>query len=267
MSLPTPYYDRNGITIYCGDCREILPLIPDKSVDLLLTDPPYGITSNQWDKPMAAVNLWLLIKPIAKTYIFTAGQPYSSSLVLYGEDLFKHEWIWVKNRGSNFANTIREPMKEHEHILVFSEGNWVYNPQFQKRNGSGGERVKYEVAFRSKSSNYRDFEGREPQILPELRVPSSIQFFNTEVGLHPTQKPLALFIYLVKTYSNPGNTMIDPFAGSGTTLKACQDLGRKCIGIEIEEKYCEIAVKRLSQEVMDFHTLPTLEKELKSDTY
>src|SRR5579863_2864019 len=102
--------------------------------------------------------------------------------------------------GSNFANTMREPMKEHESILVFSKGKWTYNRQMQERTGGGSDRVKYEVAFRSKSENYREFEGREPKKLPELRVPSSWQKFNTEVGLHPTQKPVTLMEYLIKTY-------------------------------------------------------------------
>ncbi len=247
--LPNPYYQDDAVVIYHADCRDILPLIPDKSIDLVLTDPPYGITSNEWDKPMPIGDLWALLWKF-HTWIFTASQPYSSQLIHSAIPEFKHEWIWVKNRGSNFANTVREPMKEHEHILVFSRGEWTYNPILQKRKGAGEDRVKYGVASKSQSENYREFEGREHTMLPQQRIPSSVQFFNTEVGLHPTQKPLSLFGYLVATYSDTGNTILDPFIGSGTTLKAAKNLNRKCIGIEIEEKYCEIAAKRCSQSVM-----------------
>ena len=251
LELPDkPYYQDDAVVIYNADCRDILPLIPDKSIDLVLTDPPYGITSNQWDTALSPQELWQLIKHLAKSYILTASQPYSSFLVAYKQDLFKHEWIWVKNRGSNFANTVREPMKEHEHVLFFSEGGWVYNPILQKRRGSGLERIKYGVAFKTHSENYRDFDDKEATLLNSSRIPSSVQFCNTEVGLHPTQKPLHLFGYLVQTYSDTGQVIIDPFMGSGTTLKASKNLNRKCIGIEIEEKYCEIAAKRCSQSVM-----------------
>jgi site-specific DNA-methyltransferase (adenine-specific) len=247
LELPPAYYSDDAVYIIHADCRDILPLIPDKSIDLVLTDPPYGITSNKWDTPLSPQELWKLIKPVAKSYVLTAGQPYSSFLVAYQFELFKHEWIWVKNRGSNFANTVREPMKEHEHILFFSEGKWVYNPQMQPRNGSGGNRIKYGVAFRTNSPNYREFEDKEARILPELRVPSSVQYFNTQVGLHPTQKPEGLFRYLLLTYSETGQTIIDPFMGSGTTAIAAKYLNRKFVGIEVEEQYCEIAAKRLDQ--------------------
>lgn len=118
---------------------------------------------------------------------------------------FRHEWIWIKNRGSNFANTVREPFKEHEEVLVFSKGGWTYNKQLQERTGTGLDRVKYDLNYRSCSENYRDFEGRESVKRPSLRVPSSWQKFNTETGLHSTQKPVKLFEYFLRTYSNEGD--------------------------------------------------------------
>jgi len=252
LELPdNPYYQDDAVVIYHGDCREILPDLP--KVDLVLTDPPYGITANKWDKPISAKLLWGLLGGF-HTCVLTAGQPFSSDLICGNVLNFKHEWIWLKNRGSNFANTVREPMKEHEHILVFSSGQWTYNPQMQDRSGAGGERVKHKVAFRTKSSNYRDFIDREGALLPDKRVPSSVQFFETEVGLHPTQKPTLLFSYLINTYSNIGDLILDPFLGSGTTAYCAKKLNRKCIGIEIEEKYCEIAAKRCCQTVMNFGT-------------
>ncbi len=246
----TPYYSHAGITIYHGDCLEVLPEID--SVDLVLTDPPYGITSNDWDKIPQLVQMWRAFDRVCHIAIMTASQPFTSLVVSSNLGNFKHEWIWRKNRGSNFANTVREPFKEHESVLVFAQSAWTYNPQRQTRSGSGLERVAYKVAFASQSENYRDFAGRAASQLPEDRVPSSVQHFNTETGLHPTQKPLALIAYLLSTYSNVGDVVLDPFCGSGTTLRAAKDLGRRAIGIEIEEKYCEIAAKRLSQEVLDF---------------
>ena len=137
-------------------------------------------------------------------------------------------------------------MKEHESVLVFAYGKWTYNKQMQERTGSGGDRVKYGVAFQSKSENYGKFEGKEPQNLPELRVPSSWQKFNTEVGLHPTQKPVPLFEYLIKTYTNEGALVLDNCAGSGTTAVACKNINRNYILIEKEPKYVEIINTRLA---------------------
>jgi len=162
--------------------------------------------------------------------------------------MWKHEWIWIKNRGSNFANTIREPFKEHETIQVFSKGKWIYNPQMQERTGSGLDRSKYTVNQTSKSENYRNFEGRENVTLKEMRVPSSWQKFNTEVGLHPTQKPVELMEYIIKTYTNEGCLILDNCAGSGSTLVAAKNLNRQFIGIEKEQKYYDIIINRLKKE-------------------
>jgi site-specific DNA-methyltransferase (adenine-specific) len=158
--------------------------------------------------------------------------------------MFKHEWIWIKNRGSNFANTVREPMKEHEHVLVFSDGSWTYNKQMQERAENGKARVKYSFNTVTQSENYRKFT--KPQNSgTELRVPSSWQKFNTETGLHPTQKPVVLFEYLIKTYSNKGDVVLDNCIGSGTTAIAAHNLNRRWIGIELNSEYCELARKRI----------------------
>jgi site-specific DNA-methyltransferase (adenine-specific) len=118
LELPdNPYYQDGDVIIYNSDCRDILPQLP--KVDLVLTDPPYGITSNIWDKPFTVREFWEYIEPVSDRYLITACQPYSSLLVAATTRMFKHEWIWLKNRGSNFANTVREPMKEHEHILFW----------------------------------------------------------------------------------------------------------------------------------------------------
>lgn len=233
-----------------GDCLEYLPQIEDKSIDMVLTDLPYGTTSNKWDCIIPLDKMWKELYRVCKdnaAMVFTASQPFTSILVMSNLKDFRHEWIWQKNRGSNFANTVREPMKEHESVLVFSRGKWTYNKQMQERAESGKARAEYNVKFESQSENYRNFEGRVTNKLSELRVPSSVQKFNTEVGLHPTQKPVPLFEYLIKTYSNQGDTVLDICAGSGTTGVACENLKRDYILIEKEEKYVEVIKERLKQ--------------------
>lgn len=236
--------------IYLGDCLELMKDIPDKSVDCVICDLPYQITSNKWDIMIPFEELWTAYDRVCKDNAMIClfgSQPFSSALVMSNPKMFRHEWIWIKNRGSNFANTVREPMKEHEHILCFSKGKWTYNKQMQPRTGGGAERVKYNVKFESQSSNYRDFEGRKENKLPELRVPSSWQKFNTEVGLHPTQKPVTCVEYLIKTYTNEGDLVLDNCIGSGTTAIACMNLNRDFIGFEIEQKYFDIATERITK--------------------
>jgi site-specific DNA-methyltransferase (adenine-specific) len=234
--------------VHFGDCLQLMCDIPNQSVDMVLCDLPYGTTACKWDTIIPFEPLWAQYKRICKgAVVLTASQPFTSALVMSNPSKFKHEWVWIKNRGSNFANTVREPMKEHEVALVFAYAKWTYNKQMQERNGLGGDRVKYGVAFKSKSENYREFEGREHAQLPELRVPSTWQKFNTEVGLHPTQKPVALMEYLIKTYTNEGDVVLDNCMGSGTTGVACMNTGRKFIGIEREECYFDIACRRIEQ--------------------
>lgn len=238
------------IQLFHGDCLEVMKTIPDGSVDMVLADPPYGTTACKWDSVIPLLPMWDQLKRTPRqngVIALTASQPFSSALVMSNPLMFKHEWVWIKNRGSNFANTVREPMKEHEVVLVFSNGKWIYNKQMQERTGSGGARVEYGVAFKSKSKNYREFEGKEHKKLPKLRVPSTWQKFNTEVGLHSTQKPVALMEYLIKTYTNEGDTVLDFCMGSGTTGVACKNLNRKFIGIELDETYFEIAKKRIGE--------------------
>jgi len=241
-------FKTNNVWLMQGDCLERMKEIPDGSVDMILCDLPYGTTSCKWDAVIPFDMLWKQYERIAKQnaiIALTASQPFTSALVMSNPKMFKHEWIWIKNRGSNFANTVREPMKEHEAVIVFSKGKWTYNKQMQERTGGGADRVKYNVSFESKSENYREFEGRKENKLPELRVPSSWQKFNTEVGLHPTQKPVTLMEYLIKTYSNEGETILDNCMGSGTTGVACKNTGRKFIGIELDDNYFDIAKQRI----------------------
>lgn len=235
--------------LYHCDCLEGLTrFIQDKTIDLILCDPPYGITSAGFDCEIDLKQLWPQLWRVARPHcpiVLTAAQPFGSVVVVSQIEHFKHEWIWIKNRGSNFANTVREPMKEHESVLVFAQNKWTYNKQMQDRTGGGLNRVKYNVAFRTQSENYREFENREENKLPDQRVPSSWQKFNTEVGMHPQQKPVDLFRYLIRTYSNPGMTVLDFSCGSGTTAIAALQEGRNYVCMEKELRFIEIARNRI----------------------
>ena len=238
-------------TIYNEDCLTGMQRIPDGSVDCIICDLPYGTTANKWDSIIPLDKLWEQYKRITKptaAIVLTASQPFTSMLVMSNLEMFRHEWIWIKNRGSNFANTVREPFKEHEEVLVFSKGKWTYNKQMQPRTGGGLERTKYNCKFESQSDNYRKFESREENTLTEMRVPSSWQKFNTEVGMHPTQKPVELFRYLIRTYSNPGDTILDNTIGSGTTAVAALREKRHFIGFELNRDYYDIALRRIKLE-------------------
>lgn len=224
--------------------------IPDGSVDMVLCDLPYGITANKWDTHIPFKDLWdaydRIVKPTG-IIALNSSQPFTSALVMSNPKMYRHEWIWIKNRGSNFANTVREPMKEHESVLIFSKGKWTYNKQMQERTGGGLERVKYALDNRTaKSSNYRRFD-KANRNQGALRVPSSWQKFNVEVGLHPTQKPVALCEYLIRTYTNEGEIVLDNCMGSGSTCVAAINTGRKYIGFELDEKYFEVAKRRIDK--------------------
>jgi len=241
-------------TLYLGDCLEVMKQIPDGSVDMILCDLPYGTTACKWDTVIPFEPLWEQYRRVAKrnaAIVLTASQPFTSALVMSNPSMFRHEWVWEKNRGSNFMNVKREPMKEHEVVLVFSAGGWTYNPQMQERKGSGKALVgKTKLCAVSPSEITRP--GIKPKLrtMPELRVPSSVQRFNTACGadkFHPTQKPVALMEYMIRTYTNEGEVVLDNCMGSGTTGVACANTGRRFIGIELEPKYFDIACKRIEQ--------------------
>lgn len=234
-----------------GDCIEVMRSWPDGCVNAIITDPPYGITQNKWDNVPQLDAWWAEVWRVCSgPVVMTASQPFTAEVVMSQRESFKHEWIWQKNRGSNFANTVREPMKEHESVLVFAKSKWTYNPIRQSRTGGGLDRANYKCTFYSDSENYRKMERRERNELTEDRVPSSIQRFNTETGLHPTQKPQKLFEYLIQTYTNEGDIVCDPFGGSGTTAAAAKNTGRQYVSIEANADYCEIQEKRLMQGVL-----------------
>ncbi|NLH56575.1 MAG: site-specific DNA-methyltransferase [Rikenellaceae bacterium] len=239
----------SGSTFVNADCFDVFPFIEDKSIDAIICDLPYGTTQNKWDSVLPLDKLWNEYNRLLKengVIVLFSSQPFTSALVMSNPKNYKHEWIWQKDKGSNFANTVREPMKEHENILVFANKKWTYNKQMEERKGSGSKSVGATNKHYKKSENYGLFQGAEFKV-SELRVPSSIQFVKRQTGEHPTQKPLELLEYLVKTYTNEGDMILDNTMGSGTTNLAALKLNRKSIGIEKEKQYYDVAVRRLSE--------------------
>ena len=239
-----------------GDCLEIMKDIPDKSIDAIICDLPYGTTACKWDTIIPFEPLWAQYKRIIKdngAIVLFGSQPFTSALVMSNPKMFKYEWIWEKAVGSNFATLKYQPMKEHENILVFSKGTHNYYPIMQDRKGTGKDRLT--STFNASESMTGEANGKLKNIdrngrYGELRNPSSVQYFNNREigrGLHPTQKPIALMEYLVKTYTNEGDLVLDNTMGSGTTGVAAVNLNRKFIGIEMDEHYFEIAENRINK--------------------
>ena len=241
--------------IYNDKCENILPILASQSIDAVICDLPYGTTSCQWDKVIDFTFMWSelnrTIKPNGAIVLF-GSQPFTSMLITSNIKKFKYEWIWEKAVGSNFATLKYQPMKEHENILVFSNEAHNYYPQKQPRKGSGADRLKagYKSNPTSGETTGSLLGNRAEQEYTDLRHPSSVQFFNNREscrGLHPTQKPVSLMEYLVKTYTLEGQCVLDFAMGSGTTGVACKNLKRDFIGIEKEKKYFDIAEKRINE--------------------
>jgi site-specific DNA-methyltransferase (adenine-specific) len=248
------------IDLRLGDCLEVMQTIPDKSINAIICDLPYGTTACKWDSVIPFEPLWAQYKRIIKdngAIVLTASQPFTSALVMSNLKWFKYEWIWEKAVGSNFATVKYQPMKEHENILVFGNGKINYYPQMQERKGTCKGKIPNYTNTNSKSKGQKTEvynslpSNRDGKIYSILRNPSSVQFFNNRIandrGNHPTQKPVTLMEYLVKTYTNQGDTVLDNCMGSGTTGVACKNLGRKFIGIEQDANYFEIAKKRINE--------------------
>ena len=230
-------------TLHEGDCLEVMTSISDKIVDMILCDLPYGTTQNKWDSIIPLDALWFeymrIVKP-SGPIVLTAAQPFTSKLIMSNLDNFKYSWIWSKSQVSGFLNAKRQPLREHEDILVFYGKQCTYNPQMVK----GKMQLKNTG---DKSDNYNDFVAQphySNEYYPKTILNFPLQRFK---GGHPTQKPVPLFEYLIKTYTSPGDTVLDNCAGSGTTGVACLNTGRNAILIEREPKYCEIIRKRLKE--------------------
>jgi len=241
--------------IVCGDCMEILPELPDKSVDVTITDPPYGTTGYSWDKAQDWQAWWKQIKRVTRgRVIVTAALPFTIDMVNSNRSGFRYWWIWSKGKAGNFALAKHQPLRVTEEILVFEDG--AYYPQMRPaepdnmRPRGGQTNASGIISLKSGKCESRaehDETERWPVNLLEM---DSMQAECNQVNrLHPTQKPLELMRYLVATYTLPGETILDPFCGSGSTLVAAKQAGRRYVGIEKDEHYAETTKTRLAQEM------------------
>lgn len=249
-----------NVTLHLGDCLDAMATLEAGSIDAILCDLPYGTTACKWDEVIPFAPMWAAVKRVLRprgVFVTTASQPFTSALVMSNLEWFRHEWIWQKAYGSNFMNTCREPLKEHECVLMFSRGKWTYNPQQEERSESGKGRANRQSLARLGGEDiYRPGLVPRPRPKrPELRLPSSVQKFDNERGLHPTQKPVALYAYLIRTYTNPGDTVLDFCMGSGTTGVAAMKEGRNFVGIELDSGYFAIAERRIEQAQMQLPLL------------
>lgn len=241
-----------------GDCLELMKNIPDKSVDLILCDLPYGTTSCHWDSVIPFEPLWSQYRRIIKdrrAIVLFAGEPFASTLRLSNIAWYKYDWIWEKNNAVGFVNAKLKPMNKHEVVCVFSNGktsnrnnsNMIYNPQDLKpynKTIKNSKMSKKENTYDRPSTNSTDY------FQQWTNYPASILKFNRpSKAVHPTQKPVPLLEYLIRTYSNEGDVVLDNCMGSGSTGVAAVNTDRNFIGIELTDKYFQIAKERIDEAV------------------
>jgi site-specific DNA-methyltransferase (adenine-specific) len=230
--------------LYRGDCFSILPKL-DLQADAIITDPPFAGTDCDWDVKIPLDKFWEMVvsktKQAANFVLFGCGG-FTADLINSMRKWYRYDQIWVKSKKCGFLNANKMPLRNHESVLLFGRPGFkdaaTYNPQ-KSLGGKPGIKTR-----NHKSSVYRDV-GQFTHISDGSVHPSSVLCFKSEKGLHPTQKPVDLMEYLVRSYSNEGDTVIDPFAGSGTTAVACINTGRRFIGIEQDKHYFDIAVERI----------------------
>ena len=248
-----PYLETEQVKLYNGHFIEVLSyLIDSDSVffDLVLVDPPYGLTQAKWDRPIDLIDMWQLTASIThKTtpFLIFGQQPFTTDLIMSNRDNFRYQWIWEKPSGKGHLNAKKRPLSAHEDIVVFYESQPIYNPQMilgqvrKVRKGKKGDSKSYNA-----ESGRVDYDST-------ARYPRSIINFSSDTqksALHPNQKPIALIEYLINTYTNPGDIVLDFCAGSCTTGIAAIKTKRKCVLVEQEEKYCEIGKERIEAELL-----------------
>ena len=247
---------KDKVQLYKGDCLEIMRDIPDKSVDMILCDLPYGTTANKWDSVIPLEELWKQYERIIKdngAIVLTASQPFTTDLINSNRKLFKYEWIWVKNTGLGFQHCKNMPLKRHENVVVFSKGSMGHKSLLgDKRMEYNPQGVIYtdEITKVKSYTHGKNLGARPKQVGKEYKkaknFPTTILEFKSDGKLHPTQKPVALLEYLIKTYTNEGETVLDNCMGSGSTGEACLCTNRNFIGIEKDDKYFDIAYNRIN---------------------
>jgi len=253
--------NRKTVTLWHGDCLELMSQIPDGSVDMILCDLPYGTTACKWDTVIPFDALWAHYKRVVKpngAIVLFGSQPFTSALVMSNPKMFKYQWVWEKSKASNFVHANYQPLKAHEDVLIFSaapaaqggKANMQYNPQ--KTHGKPYNKGVGHADNLHLSGGLTRRDTQELKNCSGDRHPRSVLYFATAeseglAGLHPTQKPVALCEYLIRTYTNEGDTVLDNTMGSGTTGVACVNTGRSFIGIEQDENYFDGAVSRIGE--------------------
>lgn len=252
--------------VFHGDCMTFLKHYPDKYFDLLVTDPPYGVTQNDWDKPIDLTSLWIELERVIKddgAFVFTSSQPFTTDLINSNRKLFRYDLIWEKSIGTGFLNANRMPLRGHEIVLVFYRSLPTYNPQKHKLDTpSFKKRSRTNSTVSPNYGSYRndldkgDKEGnRHPRSV--FHVNYEPDFFdstgtNGNKMIHPTQKPVSLFRYLIATYSNLGDKVLDCFMGSQSSRIAAHDEGREYVGFELDKHYFDAGCKRFAQHAAQF---------------
>lgn len=242
------------ITLWQGDCLDLMKEIPDNSVDMIFCDLPYGTTACKWDKAIQLDVLWNQYKRIIKSngaVLLFGKQPFTTDLINSNRKWYRYSWVWLKNIANGYLNAKVMPLQVMEDITVFYRHKPIYNPQiekgFERKTSKASSKRKCKAAeVYNKAICIKDYDSTE-------RYPINVLYFERDkhkTCLHPTQKPVALLEYLVKTYTDIGGVVLDNCMGSGSTGVACKKLERNFIGIELEEKYFDIAKKRIDSTQM-----------------
>jgi len=264
------------VKLYRGDCLIEMAKIPDGSVDMVMCDPPYGTTACKWDSVIPLGPMWAHLKRVTKkngAIVMTASQPFTTTLIASNMKMFKYCWYWNKNRPTGFANAKKQPLRKVEDVVVFYGNPPTYNPQGLtridkacKNSGTcGGDTVRGDTAQSIGKGSLRT--GGQEYVQEFTGYPTHILEIKTDEGkkIHPTQKPVALMEYLIKTYTNEGETVLDFTMGSGTTGVACVNLNRNFIGIELDPDFFQKAKDRIER-AKDSAGPPPEKKELREDT-
>ena len=236
---------------YQGDCLEVMKGIPDKSIDMILADLPYGTTACKWDTIIPFEPLWEQYKRIIKdngAIVLTASQPFTSALVMSNIKMFKYCWVWNKKKPGGIGFAKYQPMRITEDVVIFSNGTTKYNPIMTDRDKPKSSRNYKHSEMNEKSLGVMNENKLYTQLYPKNII--EISNASQKGKVHPTQKPVALFEYLIKTYTNEGDLVLDNTAGSGTTGVAAKNTNRNFILIEQDEKYCEVIKERVGCEII-----------------
>ena len=246
MIKPDWQTEDGSIRLYRGDCLEVMPLLTE-TVDAIICDPPFGTTACKWDTVIPFAPFWEAYRRLVKangTIVLFGTQPFTSALVMSNPKMFRQALVWDKvNKYTDFLNAKNRPMRRHEDVLIFADGQTTYNPQYENCEPYKSRRTATMAAefvgTRNKIDVGREITRRNPCTVIAIPAASTVKSF------HPTQKPVQLLEYLTRTYTNPGETVLDSCFGSGTAAIACLNTGRRFIGVERDAHYFDVAVSRI----------------------